>query len=200
MKSRPLTPLAFKTDAGPRKSWLFRKLSSWDRSPHPPQALCEKLDMVMSAHARSMETHHGLHCTYEVQRPWANMARNGRAYTTPPLHRNMFALAFALPNRFHMTCLRVAHASGGTLPRMLSTSAHCWATPSMYAMVVSVLHRFHIRYLILVHTSGGTLQRILSSSARSFGHAFRESCPNIPSRTEGDRPRKKDGHDLFNHR
>ena len=67
-------------------------------------------------------------------------------------------------------------------------------------MVLCVLQRFHIRYLTIVLTSGGTLQRILSSSAGSFGHAFRESCPNIPSRTEGDRPRKKDGHDFFNHR
>ena len=57
-----------------------------------------------------------------------------------------------------------------------------------------------IRYYHIVHTSGGTLRRILSASAHCFGHTFGEACPNIPSRTEGDRPRKKDGHDLFNHR
>ena len=93
--------------------------------------------------------------------------------------------------------LTVAHASGGTLPSMLSTSAHCLVTRSMYARVLSVSQRFHRIYLVVVHTSGGTLRRILRGSARCFGHIFPESCPNVPSRTEGDRPSKKEGHDLF---
>ena len=94
--------------------------------------------------------------------------------------------------------LTVAHASGGTLPSMLSTSARCLVTRSMYARVLSVSQRFHRIHLVVVHTSGGTLRRILSASAHCFGHTFGEACPNIPSRTEGDRPRKKDGHDFFN--
>ena len=57
--------------------------------------------------------------------------------------------------------------------------------------------RFHKRGVIVALISSGALLCILSLSARRFGHTFRELFPNISSRTELDRPRKKDGNDFF---